>query len=213
MQTVSANRQQASKVAKWLVEQARVDEAIAFLCTYAVAGPNDKEGQQLLADAFRINPASPVAKMAFEKMEGVGQHTELDDLLKAYSPDTLAKFVREMRPVTFRKAQLGFKNNVKYKGNTYHVQTEDSGLDKAHIITHLFADGGRIIKSVKRDYREHLGVAAVGDFVKGLMKGQHMEMVLNLREGAYDEVIEGRARGGMDLLTGPPRTNAKRAAG
>ena len=39
---------------------------------------------------------------------------------------------------------LGFNNNFKHKGSVYHIQTEDSGVKHPHIITHLFADGGRI---------------------------------------------------------------------
>ena len=44
---------------------------------------------------------------------------------------------------------LGFNNNFKHKGSVYHIQTEDSGIKHPHIITHLFADGGRILKSIK----------------------------------------------------------------
>ena len=41
--------------------------------------------------------------------------------------------------------QLGFNNNVRHKGRVFHIQTEDSGIKHPHIITHLFADGGRIL--------------------------------------------------------------------
>jgi hypothetical protein len=37
------------------------------------------------------------------------------------------------------------------------------------------------------------------------MKAQHLEMVLALREGRFAEVIAGRAAGGMELLTEPPK--------
>ncbi len=40
----------------------------------------------------------------------------------------------------------GFNHNVKYKGQVFHVQTEDSGVENPHIITHLFL-GGNIVKS------------------------------------------------------------------
>ena len=42
---------------------------------------------------------------------------------------------------------LGYNNNVRHKGRVFHIQTEDSGVNHPHIITHLFADGGRILKS------------------------------------------------------------------
>ena len=39
---------------------------------------------------------------------------------------------------------LGYNTNVRHKGKLYHIQTEDSGVNRPHIITHLFADGGRL---------------------------------------------------------------------
>ena len=44
---------------------------------------------------------------------------------------------------------LGYNNNVRHKNRQFHIQTEDSGVNHPHIITHLFMDGGRILKSVK----------------------------------------------------------------
>ena len=51
---------------------------------------------------------------------------------------------------------LGFNNNVRHRGRIFHIQTEDSGVKFARIVTHLFADGGRIIKTARTDYGEHL---------------------------------------------------------
>jgi hypothetical protein len=98
-----------------------------------------------------------------------------------------------------------FNNNIRTGDAVFHVQTEDSGLDQPHVITHLFADGGRVIKSHKRSYAEHVERTDVGEFVRKLMKAQHLEMVLALREGRFSEVIAGRASGGMELLTDPPK--------
>ena len=41
----------------------------------------------------------------------------------------------------FKKAVTGFNHNIKHKGKLYHVQTEDSGVNNPHIITHLFVGG------------------------------------------------------------------------
>src|SRR6185503_6643182 len=113
----------------------------------------------------------------------------------------------------FRRAQMGFNNNIKFHDQVFHVQTEDSGLDQPHIITHLFADGGRIIKSHKRSYAEAVARADVAEFVRALMKSQHLEMVLLLREGRFDNVIAGREVGGLQLLTEPPNVdNIKKLA-
>lgn len=207
----SETRAIASRVAKILRDRSRNDEAIAILSSSAAAFANDAEGQGLLAEALRIDPNSPLARMAFERMEGVkGDHASLDAAIAKYNHDELAKLERTLRPGVFLKAQVGFNNNIKYKGAEYHIQTEDSGLDKPHIITHLFADGGRVIKSHKRSYASEVSRTDVSTFVRTLMKGQHMEMVLTLREGSFDDIIAGRAHGGMVVLEHPPKVDLDR---
>src|SRR3954468_13665325 len=206
--SISALRTQASRLAAWLVEKGRPDEAVALLSAWAANGPNDAEGQQLLAQALRIDPGARVAQLAFERMEGVdGDHADLGAAVARYAPAELAKLDAEMKRPSFRRAQMGFNNNIKAMGTVFHVQTEDSGLDQPHIITHLFADGGRVIKSHKRSYAEHTTRADVAEFVRGLMKSQHLEMVMALREGRFDGVIAGRELGGMTLLTEAPNVD------
>ena len=51
----------------------------------------------------------------------------------------------------------GFNTNVRHGGRVFHVQTEDSGRDHPHVISHLYY-GGTILASEKRDYAEHLEV-------------------------------------------------------
>jgi len=211
----SERRASAARVAKWLVERGRQDDAVALLAAWAASGPNDKQGQELLAEALRIAPGARVAQQSFELMQGVeGDHAALHQAIAQYSVEELGRLEAELKRPSFRRAQMGFNNNIKYQDQVFHVQTEDSGLDQPHIITHLFADGGRVIKSHKRTYNEHVKRADVGEFVKQLMKAQHLEMVLALREGKFNEVIAGRAIGGMTLLAEPPNLdNIKKLAG
>ncbi|MEM9194511.1 MAG: hypothetical protein AAGF12_35365 [Myxococcota bacterium] len=82
---------------------------------------------------------------------------------------------------------LGYNTNVRHKGKLYHIQTEDSGVKHPHIITHLFADGGRIIASRKTSYAEHVGAQDLRAVVKKLMQEQHKGMFIALRDGVYDE--------------------------
>lgn len=84
---------------------------------------------------------------------------------------------------------VGFNNNVKHKGRIFHVQTEDSGIKRPHIVTHLFADGGRILKSTRTDYSEHLGRTDMHAVVRRMMKEQHKAMFIALRDGQLDDVI------------------------
>ena len=89
------------------------------------------------------------------------------------------------------------------RASVYHVQTEDSGLDKPHVITHLFADGGRIIKSHKRSYASEVNRDDVALFVRALMKGQQMEMVLGLREGSSTPSSRAARPGGDGRARAP----------
>ena len=209
-----SSRSSAAKVARWLVTKEKRDEAVSLLCAWAASGPNDKEGQELLAEAYRLDPGSQLAQLAFEKMEGIEakDHAALDAAITQWTPEEIAKLEKQIARPNFMRAQVGFNNNVKYGGNVFHIQTEDSGLDRPHIITHLFADGGRIIKSNKRSYAEHVKRDDVAPYVRQLMKGQHMEMAILLREGTFDEVIAGRAVGGMHQLEAPPRLEIQKLA-
>ncbi|APR78806.1 Hypothetical protein A7982_04153 [Minicystis rosea] len=204
----------ALRVAKSLRDKGSSADAVLVLSAWAAQGPNDADGQALLAEALRIEPKSAIAKMAFERMEGTitSDHAELEEAIRRYPAEELARLDRAGRPV-FQKAQLGFNNNVKYKGKLYHVQTEDSGLSQPHIITHLFTDGGRIIKSHKRGYADSVQRDDVALFVRSLMKGQHMEMVQQLRDGRFDPVIEGARGGGMEVLEHPPAVDIGQVGG
>ncbi|MFO0736096.1 MAG: FHA domain-containing protein [Labilithrix sp.] len=208
------SRTSAAKVGRWLAGKERRDEAVSLLCAWAANGANDKEGQELLAEAFRLDPGSQLAQLAFERMEGIAakDHAALDQAIAQWTPEEIAKLEKQIVRPNFIRAQVGFNNNVKYGGLVFHIQTEDSGLDKPHIITHLFADGGRIIKSHKRIYANEVKRDDVAKYVRALMKGQHMEMALMLREGQFDEVIAGRAVGGMHTLEEPPRTAVEKLA-
>jgi hypothetical protein len=72
----------------------------------------------------------------------------------------------------------------------FHIQTEDSGVKFSRIVTHLFADGGRIIKTSRIDYVEHVDKEDVASIVRTLMKEQHRAMFTSLRAGELDAVLE-----------------------
>ena len=106
---------------------------------------------------------------------------------------------------------LGYNNNVRHKNRVFHIQTEDSGVKHPHIITHLFMDGGRILKSVKRSYAEHVGADGMQDVVKLMMKEQHKAMFIALRDGQFDHVID--AQTGATQAAIASAAKAKAAAG
>src|SRR5688500_15276488 len=101
---------------------------------------------------------------------------------------------------------LGFNNNVKHRGRLFHIQTEDSGVRHPHVITHLFMAGGRILKTIKTSYAEHLGSDKIAQVVRDLMKEQHKMMFIALRDGQFDHVLDSVPPPSM---SGPPvRPNA-----
>jgi hypothetical protein len=81
---------------------------------------------------------------------------------------------------------LGFNHNVTYKGEVFHVQTEDSGVANPHIITLLYR-GGVIITSKKTSYSDILRMDCLEVVVEELMKEQHKDMMRRLKSGEFDE--------------------------
>jgi hypothetical protein len=88
---------------------------------------------------------------------------------------------------TFEKAVTGFNHNIKHKGKVYHVQTEDSGVNNPHIITHLFV-GGNILATKKSSYVDIAKAPNIAELVRDMMEEQHKEMLRNLIGGTYDNV-------------------------
>lgn len=105
---------------------------------------------------------------------------------------------------------LGYNTNVRHLGQLYHIQTEDSGSGHAHIFTHLFADGGRIVASKKTTYEQYLGTAQYPGAVKQLMKESHKAMFIALRDGLFDEdEVAGAREMAAMVITLDPNAVAK----
>ncbi|GAO05260.1 hypothetical protein [Anaeromyxobacter sp. PSR-1] len=92
-----------------------------------------------------------------------------------------------------KKMVVGFNHNIKHKGKMYHIQTEDSGLDNPHIITHLFV-GGNILASKKTSYADIVAAENLAQVVRELMEEQHKEMLRNLINGVYDDIDAASAQ-------------------
>jgi len=82
--------------------------------------------------------------------------------------------------------RVGFNHNIMYKGEVFHVQTEDSGMNNPHIITLLYR-GGTIISSKKTSYADIIKIENLEQVVEELMKEQHKEMLRGLKAGLFDE--------------------------
>lgn len=83
---------------------------------------------------------------------------------------------------------VGFNHNFRYKGELYHIQTEDSGVKSANIITLLY-NGGTILASQKTSYADISKVENLAKVVEELMKEQHKEMLRRLKSGELDHLL------------------------
>lgn len=79
----------------------------------------------------------------------------------------------------------GFNHNIRYKGELFHVQTEDSGRANPHIVTLLYR-GGTIIGSAKTGYADIVKTDELELVVESIMKEQHQGMMRRLKGGEFD---------------------------
>jgi hypothetical protein len=83
-----------------------------------------------------------------------------------------------------RSPVLGYNHNIMFHGRVFHVQTEDSGVVRARVFTHLFFEG-TILASKKHEYE----VDAQEDAVRLHMQRLHKAMIKELKEGVHDPRI------------------------
>jgi hypothetical protein len=79
----------------------------------------------------------------------------------------------------------GYNHNVNYKGITFHIQTEDSGINNPHIITLLYV-GGNIVARKKISYADIIKHERLQDVVRELMQDQHKQMLKDLKNHMFD---------------------------
>jgi hypothetical protein len=101
----------------------------------------------------------------------------------------------------------GYNHNIRYKDETYHIQTEDSGLKNPHINSHIFI-GGNIIESVKSSYAHLLEAPDFEPQVQALMQKQHKALMKRLIKGELDGKLEERCVN-ASKLNGPAPINVE----
>jgi hypothetical protein len=80
----------------------------------------------------------------------------------------------------------GFNTDFKYRGETYHVQTEDNGVGNPVVVTLLYHKGA-ILASRRTPYHDLVGKPEFAQELMGLMKSQHKDLMRALLAGAYDK--------------------------
>ncbi|MCA9543051.1 MAG: hypothetical protein KC613_01640 [Myxococcales bacterium] len=84
--------------------------------------------------------------------------------------------------------------DVRHRGKTFHIQTEDSGPKNPVLITHLFI-GGNIIATHKSSYDELVQDGrADEEAVRERMRAQHKQMYEELMAGTHDAAARRRPR-------------------
>ena len=99
-----------------------------------------------------------------------------------------------------RRAPLsGYNHNVRFGDRVYHVQTEDSGIDRPHLVTHLFLEGS-VVATLRSEYGHLLANADHADQVREMMQAQHKEILYRLRRGELDPEVAARSAAAPHLL-------------
>jgi len=80
----------------------------------------------------------------------------------------------------------GYNTDFVYKGENFHVQTEDNGVKNPVIVTLLYK-AGKILCSRKVSYADILKADCLDSAVRELMKEQHKQMIKDLKAGKFHE--------------------------
>lgn len=80
---------------------------------------------------------------------------------------------------------MGLNTNISQDGRNFHVQTEDWGPDRPQIVTHVFADGGRVIGVARIDYTQHLAKPNLPMLLPSALKAHHTSVVNRVRRGEF----------------------------
>ena len=88
--------------------------------------------------------------------------------------------------------KLGLNQNVPYKGELYHVQTEDGGRKNPFITTVVFK-AGVVCGSRKTSYSDILKSDKLDLAVGEIMDEQHNLVIRELKSGAFHKPKEPKA--------------------
>lgn len=83
---------------------------------------------------------------------------------------------------------FGFNTEITYRGEKFHIQTEDRGLQRPVIET-LVYKGGEIVFSRKINYSFLIGRKDLKDRVKEKLKNQHETIIKEIQNGLHDELL------------------------
>lgn len=103
--------------------------------------------------------------------------TEMERRVDATVKPTLA---------TSKRMVTGYNENVVFQGRTYHIQTEDYGMEQA-LVTSLVYESGRIVTKREINYQRFLDRPNLNQIVSTVVKRLHHEMVEDLLVGKFEK--------------------------
>ncbi len=80
----------------------------------------------------------------------------------------------------------GFNTDIEYRGQVYHVQTEDKGVENP-VIESLIYKGGEILGSRKLPYSDIINDGYDEKAVIRLMEDQHRKMIQLIKKGKFEK--------------------------
>lgn len=94
----------------------------------------------------------------------------------------------------------GFNTDIEFEGKTYHVQTEDKGLERP-IVMSLIYDRGTILASKRTSYEDIIVDAAVDeDVLAERLQKQHRLICAAVRTGRINDLIKMNQKPAADAV-------------
>lgn len=80
--------------------------------------------------------------------------------------------------------QKGFNSDINVRGQKFHVQTEDWGVQNPFLVTRIFCNGA-VLKTIKTSYQTILTQAPINDSeaIKLALRRQHSDIIDTLMTG------------------------------
>lgn len=82
----------------------------------------------------------------------------------------------------------GINSAINYKGQSFHIQTQDQGL-KSKYIESLIYKSGKLLSSRKTPYTSLLGSPNLKKEIERLMKNQHKAIIDEISDGKLDHQL------------------------
>lgn len=80
--------------------------------------------------------------------------------------------------------QKGFNSDITVRGQKYHIQTEDWGIQNPYLVSRIFCNGA-VLKTIKTPYEAvlRLGSSQSTEAIKLALRRQHSTIIDTLMAG------------------------------